>query len=269
MKKLIIVLPLLMMIFGSATTAICQDSDKEEKVRAIQDRIYQKSHELGIAGGYIPDEDFYESFPVGAYYMFTFNEHFAWEVARAQWIFNNAKDLKNDLENDFGVRSTELSEPQYSICSHAVFTPFYGKDAVLNRGVINRETYFLLGGGIVHYNNKDNFENSSVAQNALNKVNRRQTEVMSQIHNTLGVSWLYLGEDELARDAFKQAIEQDDANTAARINLAGLYQYYGHAARAEKIYGKVTATRTESSINGRIHPRAGDMYYGNRKISKN
>jgi len=152
---------LLVMIFGSATAAICQDSDKEEKVRAIQDRIYHKSHELGIAAGYIPDEDFYEGFPVGAYYMFTFNEHIAWEVARAQWIFNNEKDLKNELENDFGVRSSELSEPKYSIYSHAVFTPFYGKDAVLNRGVVNRETYFLLGGGIVHYNNKDNFENSS------------------------------------------------------------------------------------------------------------
>jgi len=160
-KKLFIVLLLLVMIFGSATAAICQDSDKEEKVRAIQDRIYHKSHELGIAAGYIPDEDFYEGFPVGAYYMFTFNEHIAWEVARAQWIFNNEKDLKNELENDFGVRSSELSEPKYSIYSHAVFTPFYGKDAVLNRGVVNRETYFLLGGGIVHYNNKDNFENSS------------------------------------------------------------------------------------------------------------
>ena len=108
-----------------------------------------------------------------------------------------------------------------------------------------------------------------VAQNALNKGNRRQTQVVSQIHNTLGVSWLYLGEDEQARDAFKQAIEQDGANAAARINLAGLLQYYGHAAKAEQIYGNVTATPRGGSNNGRIHPRAGDMYYGNRKISKN
>jgi outer membrane beta-barrel protein len=93
--------------------------------------------------------------------MFTFNELFAWEVARAQWIFTTDKDVKNDLENDFGVRPSELSEPKYSIYSHAVFTPFYGKDAVLNRGIVNRETYFLLGGGIVNYDNKENFEDSS------------------------------------------------------------------------------------------------------------
>ena len=161
MKKLFIVLLLLVLIFGSATTAICQDSDREEKVHAIQDRLYQKSHELGIAAGYIPDDDFYEAFPVGGYYMFTFNEHIAWEVVRAQWIFTNEKDLKSDLENEFGVRPSEFAEPKYSIYSHAVFTPFYGKDAVLNRGVVNHETYFLLGGGMVHYDNKDSFENSS------------------------------------------------------------------------------------------------------------
>jgi tetratricopeptide (TPR) repeat protein len=108
-----------------------------------------------------------------------------------------------------------------------------------------------------------------VAQNALSKTDRKPGPVVSQIHNTLGVTWLYLGEDELARDAFKQAIEQDGANAAARINLAGLFQYYGHAGKAEQIYSKVTATQRGGSINGRIHPRAGDMYYGNRKITKN
>jgi outer membrane beta-barrel protein len=161
MKKLVVVLVFMVMFFGSAAPAICQDSEKEEKVHAIQERIYHKSHELGIAAGYIPDDDFFEAFPVGGYYMFTFNHLIAWEVVRAQWMFTHEKDLKSDLENDFGVRPSEFSEPKYSIYSHAVFTPFYGKDAVLNRGVVNRETYFLLGGGIVNYDNKNNFEDSS------------------------------------------------------------------------------------------------------------
>jgi len=161
MKKIVIVFLNLVLMTGFATKAICQDSDQEEKVHAIQERIYQKSHEFGIAAGYIPDENYYEAFPVGAYYMFTFNELFAWEVARAQWIFTHEKDLKKDLEHEFGVRPSEFSEPQYSIYSHAVFTPFYGKDAVLNRGIVNRETYFLLGGGIVNYDNKKSFEDSS------------------------------------------------------------------------------------------------------------
>jgi outer membrane beta-barrel protein len=161
MKRLVNALSILVLILGFTTTAICEDSDREEKVHAIQERIYLKSHEFGVVGGYIPDDNFFEAFPVGGYYMFTFNEHIAWEVVRAQWIFTSEKDLKSDLENEFGVRPSEFAEPKYSIYSHAVFTPFYGKDAVLNRGVVNRETYFLLGGGIVNYENKDSFEDSS------------------------------------------------------------------------------------------------------------
>ena len=161
MKKLVILILSLVMTCSFAATAVSQDSDQQEKVHAIQERIYQKSHEFGIAAGYIPDDNFFEAFPVGAYYMYTFNQLFAWEVARAQWIFTSDKDLKNDLENEFGVRPEEFSEPKYSIYSHAVFTPFYGKDAVLNRGIVNRETFLLLGGGIVNYDNKRSFENSS------------------------------------------------------------------------------------------------------------
>ena len=108
MKKLAIAALALMMVFGSTAVAVSQDSEQQETVRAIQHRVYQKSHELGIAAGYIPDDDFYEAFPVGGYYMFTFNEHIAWEVARAQWIFTTEKDLKSDLENDFGVRPSDL-----------------------------------------------------------------------------------------------------------------------------------------------------------------
>jgi hypothetical protein len=108
-----------------------------------------------------------------------------------------------------------------------------------------------------------------VAQNTLSKGTGKQADLISQIHNTLGVSWLYLGEDELARDAFKQALEQNTANAAARINLAGLYHYYGHEGSAKRLYGEITAKVTKDSIKGRIHPRAGDMYYAKHKITKN
>ena len=108
-----------------------------------------------------------------------------------------------------------------------------------------------------------------MAQNVLGKDIGKQADVISQIHNTLGVSWLYLGEDELARDAFKQALEQNSANAAARINLAGLYRYYGHEGKAERLYGQIAAKRVKDSIKGRIHPRAGDMYYAKHKITKN
>ena len=45
--------------------------------------------------------------------------------------------------------------------SNMVFTPFYGKDAVWNRNVINHQTYFLIGGGVVNYTNEATFQDTS------------------------------------------------------------------------------------------------------------
>ena len=59
--------------------------------------------------------------------------------------------MKKMLEADFGVTPSEFSEPQYMIHSHLVLKPFYGKDSVLNRGILNHESYFLVGGGLVNY----------------------------------------------------------------------------------------------------------------------
>ena len=161
MKKLVVMFLFSVMVLGLAPVAMCQDPGQEEQVDAIQNRLYQRSHEIGLAAGYIPDDNFFEAFPVGGYYMFTFNEHFAWEVARAQWIFTNEKDVKKDLENEFGVQPSEFSEPKYMLHSNLVFTPFYGKDAFFNRKIINHQIFFVVGGGVVHYDNETGFSDTS------------------------------------------------------------------------------------------------------------
>jgi Flp pilus assembly protein TadD len=119
-----------------------------------------------------------------------------------------------------------------------------------------------------YLNQGDYRQASLVGQHLAGKTTGKQPEVASQIHNMLGVAWLYLGEDELARDAFKQALEKNGANTAARINLAGLYQYYGHQGKAERLYGQISANGSKDAIKGQIHPRAGELYYANHKITK-
>jgi len=161
MKKLVVMFFFSVMVLGPVTDAICQEPDQEERVDAIQNRIYQRSHEIGLTGGYIPDDTFFEAFPVGAYYMFTFNEHLAWEVARAQWVFTSEKDVKQDLEDQFGVQPSEFSEPKYLLHSNIVFTPFYGKDALFNRKIINHQIFFTLGGGVAHFDNETGFAQTS------------------------------------------------------------------------------------------------------------
>ena len=151
----------LLIFVGSAGSVWADDADQEEKVYAVQNKIFHRSHEIGVAAGYIPDEDFYEIFPIGGYYMFSFNEHWAWEVVRAQYNLTVEKDLKKELEDEFGVSPSEFSEPVYMAHSNIVYKPFYGKFAFRNRRIINSETFFLLGGGVVSYENKYNFEPST------------------------------------------------------------------------------------------------------------
>jgi outer membrane beta-barrel protein len=143
----------------------CGSPDAEEHVKAIQERIFYRHHEVGLNLGYIPDDDFYHVFPVGLSYTYSFNDHLSWEVVRAQLALNTDKDLKDNLEENFGVTPQEFSEPKYFIHSHLVFKPSYGKDAVWNRGVINHETYLFLGGGMVNYE-RDYSYGSSDSKNA-------------------------------------------------------------------------------------------------------
>lgn len=166
MKRKITILMMMIVMLGSPMPGLCQEEDPRDPVFAIQNRIFHKSHELGIPLGYIPDDDFYQVFPVGVSYTYNFNENWSWEVARGLYFLNQEKDLKNNLEAEFGVTPSEFSEPKYMIHSSIVMKPFYGKEALWNKGIINKESYFLLGGGIVNYERQYSYGDPST-ENAL------------------------------------------------------------------------------------------------------
>ncbi|MGC9324274.1 MAG: outer membrane beta-barrel domain-containing protein [Desulfomonilia bacterium] len=125
-----------------------------QRVDAIQERIFHRNHEISLSLGYIPDDDFYHAYPVGLAYTYHFNHLLAWEVIRGQVFVNMEKDLKKDLEENFGVTPQEFEEPLYMFHTCVVLKPFYGKDAVWNGGILNHESSFSLGAGLVTYENQ-------------------------------------------------------------------------------------------------------------------
>ncbi len=122
-----------------------------ERVYAIQERRFARFHELALPVGFIPDDDFHHAYPVGLSYTFHFNENLAWEVLRGQWVFNQEKDLRQDLEGDFGVTPEHFDQIQFNLHSSFVLKPSYGKDALWNRWIVNHETFALAGVGITGY----------------------------------------------------------------------------------------------------------------------
>jgi len=151
MKKIIIFSFILLQIFFVAKKGVCANRKSEKHVQAIQNRIFYKYHELGVFLGYIGDDDFFNLYPVGFNYMLNMNEHWSWEVMRGYLVFDQEKDIRKDLEQKFGVKPSEFSKPKYMVHTHLVLKPMYGKDAVWNKRVVNHETYFFLGGGIINY----------------------------------------------------------------------------------------------------------------------
>ncbi len=149
--KHIFALFLLLLICYPCGIVYGAESAEQEKVFAIQNRIFHRNHELTLNAGYIPDEDFYHAFPFGLSYTYNFNEHFGWEVARGQWIVTTEKDLLDTLVEQFAAQPSEFNKPQYMLHSHLVYKPLYGKAAVLNRGIVNHETYLFVGGGFINY----------------------------------------------------------------------------------------------------------------------
>ncbi|NLD37282.1 MAG: outer membrane beta-barrel domain-containing protein [Desulfatiglans sp.] len=151
MKTYLAIVVLSVFLFFPASNASGKDTKDEAKVYAVQNRIFHRDHEINFDIGYIANENFFHPFPIGFGYIFNLNENWGWEVARAQFILAPENDLKSDLETQFGVTPSEFAKPTFMIHSHLIYKPFYGKNAVLNKGVINHETYLFAGGGVVNY----------------------------------------------------------------------------------------------------------------------
>lgn len=163
--KRVVVLTLVLLI-AVVEVSYAQNDIKTEQVYAIQNRIYHRFHELDLSFGYMADEDFFNGFPLGVGYTYHFNDHYGWEVIRGQWMFTNEKDIKRKLEEDFGLTPSVFSEPRFMLHSHFLIKPFYGKEAVWNKSILNRETYFLVGGGVINYE-KQYTDRDSESENAL------------------------------------------------------------------------------------------------------
>jgi outer membrane beta-barrel protein len=149
-KRLVVGLVLGVMLLG-VHPGWCDSQSSEEQVFAVQNRVFHRSHEIDLIGGYIADDDFFHVYPLGIGYTFHFNDHIAWEVCRAQYMFNSEKDLKRTLEQEFSVQPERFAEQKYMLHTHLVYSPLYGKHAFMNRGIINNEIYLFAGAGTVRY----------------------------------------------------------------------------------------------------------------------
>ncbi|MFV1951901.1 MAG: tetratricopeptide repeat protein [Nitrospinota bacterium] len=105
-----------------------------------------------------------------------------------------------------------------------------------------------------------------IAQKTLDEIQDKPEPLRASVYNILGVAYLNSSVDSLAKDAFKKALAIDPENIGARINLAGLYRYYGHIAEANSIYNSLPDTGVVEDAGDLIHQRSRKFYYKRKNL---
>lgn len=108
-----------------------------------------------------------------------------------------------------------------------------------------------------------------IGQKALDEFKDETKPMMATIHNILGLSYLYVQEDTLAKDAFRKALDIDPQSVGAKVNLAGLYQYYGHFDKANSIYETLPDNSAVEQAAAWVHQRAMEYYHDRIRQAKN
>ncbi len=124
-------------------------------VSAVEDKLYRKAGrlELGLQAGLIPNDPFYTYIPVGARVGYFFGESLGVEVGGV-WhgsALQSASELTTFLVDARGVtEENDLRDiQQWRASAVVVWSPFYGKLALLQRKLSHFDLYLAAGGGVV------------------------------------------------------------------------------------------------------------------------
>lgn len=118
------------------------------RVYSSQAHPYIARHELTLGAGVLPLDAFYVGAALQGSYTFHFSQTWAWEMVNVGYSFNIDTSLREDLLANFGVQPSSSPEPiRLYGSTGVVFKPLFGKFALLNRKMLQAETYLTLGAG--------------------------------------------------------------------------------------------------------------------------
>ncbi len=143
---------MLVALLPVVAAAQTEELENPGTVTAVQERLFRMNHELTLGLGALPLDAFYKGFYAQVAYTYHFTDTFAWQVGRGAYSYNLNTGLRDQLERDFGVLPTEFDEVQYMVGSDVVWSPFYGKAAVLNNTVLHFEGYLIGGATVFKFN---------------------------------------------------------------------------------------------------------------------
>lgn len=140
-------------VLAPAAPAWAEDFEEGGKLYAVQNRKYVNGHEFLIGLGTVPMDAFYKGITGTFAYAYHFSDLWAWEIASGTYSLNVETSLRDELENNFGVRPTRFPELQFFVGSNIIFKPLYGKLAFFNDSLMYAELYLTAGPAVSYYEN--------------------------------------------------------------------------------------------------------------------
>jgi len=128
-----------------------EDQLNSGEIIAVDERPYRMIHEFSVSAGVIPTDAYYIGVSIGGGYTLHLSDIWAWEALNFQYSANVSTDLESELLDAFEVTPERDPRLQYLLTSSAVVTPLFGKQAVLNRGIVFQGVHFALGGGVANF----------------------------------------------------------------------------------------------------------------------
>jgi outer membrane beta-barrel protein len=113
---------------------------------AVQNRLYDATHELTLFGGLLPLDAFTKGATLGGSYTLHFTPVVGWEVVQYLHSFPLHTSLRDELAV-FDLAPTPFEIVENLITSTFLFKPVYWKGAFLNRSILHGELILTAGGG--------------------------------------------------------------------------------------------------------------------------
>lgn len=143
---------------GQEATPLDKELDKvwgeERDIQVIEKRAFEKDgrHEFSLLVGIIPNDPFFNYYPLGLRYNYYFLESLALEVAGA-YAFNPESNLRSFITRTFKARGLQgVMLPQrveWYAGANVYWAPIYGKLAIFTSKISSFDLGFILGAAAI------------------------------------------------------------------------------------------------------------------------
>lgn len=137
---------------------------KERDLKVIQKRVFEKAnrHEIGVLVGIIPNDSFFNYFPVGLRYDYFFLESVALEIAGA-YVPSTESALRSDLMKFSGGAVSSVQIPErvnWYAGLNVYWAPVHGKVSLFTSKLTSFDIGLLVGLGLIGSEYYDNLAKS-------------------------------------------------------------------------------------------------------------